>query len=220
MPAKTYSADGVDVHYDARRCIHYAACVRGLPGVFDPDRRPWIDPAQARPEAVVEVVARCPTGALHATRTDGGRGETVPPANTVTVSPDGPLYVRGDVRVETPEGEVVLRDTRVAFCRCGRSKHKPFCDNSHEGVFEDDARLGTHNATVPEGSGPLQVVLAEDGPLLLRGPATLTCDGVGVVTTAKCALCRCGQSSNKPFCDGTHRTAGFQAQSPDLPSPA
>jgi CDGSH-type Zn-finger protein len=28
---------------------------------------------------------------------------------------------------------------------------------------------------------------------------------------ARAAFCRCGQSSNKPFCDGTHRAAGFQA---------
>lgn len=214
MPEKTYAADGIDVHYDPRRCIHYAACVRGLPDVFDPDRRPWIDPEQATPDAIAEVVVRCPTGALHFTRTDGGREETVPAANTVTVAPDGPLYVRGDVQVETPEGELVLRDTRVALCRCGLSKHKPFCDDSHYDVFEDDAHLGTHGGAAPDGPGPLRVILSENGPLLLRGPVTLTGDGGGVVTTAKCALCRCGQSSNKPFCDGTHREVGFEAPTP------
>src|SRR5690606_29754567 len=99
MSARTYAADGIEVRYDPRRCIHFEACVRGLPRVFDPNRRPWIDPAQAAPAAGAEVVTRCPPGALHFTRTDGGPGEAVPTANAVTVAPDGPLYVRGDVRV-------------------------------------------------------------------------------------------------------------------------
>ncbi|HLT47341.1 MAG TPA: CDGSH iron-sulfur domain-containing protein [Rubricoccaceae bacterium] len=212
MSEKTYPADGVEVRYAVRRCIHAEACVRGLPRVFDPRRRPWIDPTQAPPDAVAEVVMRCPTGALHFTRTDGGAQEPVPATNTVAVQPSGPLYVRGDVRVETPEGEVILRDTRVAFCRCGRSRNKPFCDNSHLDAFTDEGRLGTHGATPPEGEGPLRVVLAKDGPLLLRGPVTITGADGAEVTTAKCALCRCGFSSNKPFCDGTHKRVGFVAE--------
>src|SRR5690606_8597913 len=155
-------------------------------------RRPWIDPAQAAPDAVAEVVTRCPTGALHFNRTDGGPEEAVPTANAVTVAPDGPLYVRGDVRVEVPGGEVVLRDTRVALCRCGRSKNQPFCDNSHRGSFTDPARLGTHGATAPEGEGPLRVVLETDGPLLLRGPVTICGTDGAETSTAKAALCRCG----------------------------
>ena len=50
-----------------------------------------------------------------------------------------------------------------------------------------------------------------NGPYLVKGPIHLV-DGDGKDFTLQgdtIALCRCGQSSNKPFCDGTHRTSGF-----------
>ena len=54
----------------------------------------------------------------------------------------------------------------------------------------------------------------ENGPLLVTGAVTLT-DHLGnkYDTTGKenIALCRCGASSKRPFCDGTHKTTGFQA---------
>ena len=46
-PASTYSGEDITVTDSVRRCIHAEACVHGLPGVFDPNRRPWIDPDQA-----------------------------------------------------------------------------------------------------------------------------------------------------------------------------
>jgi CDGSH-type Zn-finger protein len=65
------------------------------------------------------------------------------------------------------------------------------------------------------------VTLCEDGPLLLRGAFTLvTQEGRSIDPgRATVALCRCGLSSTKPFCDGSHKAAGFQASSePDRPS--
>ncbi len=52
-----------------------------------------------------------------------------------------------------------------------------------------------------------------NGPYLVKGPITLV-DPEGkpfTVSGDTTALCRCGQSSNKPFCDGTHGRVGFQA---------
>ena len=51
---------------------------------------------------------------------------------TITPYEDGPLVVRGDVRITAPDGTVVDpgRGT-FALCRCGRSRRKPFCDGSH-----------------------------------------------------------------------------------------
>jgi CDGSH-type Zn-finger protein len=52
---------------------------------------------------------------------------------TITPYPDGPLLVRGDVDLRTPEGEPVQRNRRtVALCRCGLSAIKPFCDGTHK----------------------------------------------------------------------------------------
>ncbi len=128
---KAYTAPGVTVYYDARRCIHFAACVRGLPGVFDPAARPWIRAAGAEPSAVAEVVRRCPTGALHY-HLEGGAGEGPDAPTSITPLPDGPVVVRGDLIVQTPQGEQA--ETRVALCRCGQSANKPFCDGTHAKV--------------------------------------------------------------------------------------
>ena len=211
---REYEADGVTVRYSVRRCIHAEECVHGLPAVFDASRRPWIDPAQAPPDAIAEVVWRCPTGALHAVRKDGGAEEPIPPTNTIRVAPDGPLYVHGDVEIAADDGTVLLHDTRVALCRCGASKNKPFCDNSHRAAaFEDAGRLRDVKVkpAADGASGALRVTLSTNGPLLLEGPLTLRAAAGEAAEGGRTALCRCGQSANKPFCDGSHTRAGFEA---------
>jgi uncharacterized Fe-S cluster protein YjdI len=109
----TYESDDVTVTWDQKRCIHAEACVHGLPTVFDPDRRPWIDPDQADADAVEEVVQQCPTGALHMQR-GGVDPETAPEANRIGLFPNGPLLVRGDVELVDSDGAVLLQDTRIA----------------------------------------------------------------------------------------------------------
>ncbi|MBD8605422.1 (4Fe-4S)-binding protein [Aeromicrobium sp. CFBP 8757] len=61
---RTYVGTAIDVSFDAALCRHAAACVRGLPEVFDTAARPWIRPDAADATRVAEVVARCPSGAL------------------------------------------------------------------------------------------------------------------------------------------------------------
>jgi len=55
----------------------------------------------------------------------------------------------------------------------------------------------------------------EDGPLLVRGNFTLTTQDGEIIDPGRrtVALCRCGRSAIKPFCDGTHKVVGFQAPS-------
>ena len=51
---------------------------------------------------------------------------------------------------------------------------------------------------------------SEDGPYLVSGPVSLTyVDGREIPHPDQMALCRCGNSGNKPFCDGTHLTIDF-----------
>jgi CDGSH-type Zn-finger protein len=54
------------------------------------------------------------------------------PAASVTVYPDGPLVVRGDVEIRDLDGTVVETAHTIALCRCGRSARKPLCDGSHQ----------------------------------------------------------------------------------------
>ena len=44
---------------------------------------------------------------------------------------NGPLFVRGHVRIVDEQGIVQREATRLALCRCGGSGNKPFCDGSH-----------------------------------------------------------------------------------------
>jgi uncharacterized Fe-S cluster protein YjdI/CDGSH-type Zn-finger protein len=121
------AAPEVTVFYDRGRCRHYAECVRGLPEVFDVTRRPWIRADLADAQAVAEVVRRCPTGALHYHLL---AAEPEAPIHPTSITPDsrGPLLVRGDLVLDTPEGP--LRETRAALCACGRTQNQPFCDGA------------------------------------------------------------------------------------------
>jgi CDGSH-type Zn-finger protein len=60
---------------------------------------------------------------------------------------------------------------------------------------------------------PTQIIACPNGPLLVRGEMELTTpDGEPITRTRKTvALCRCGVSAIKPFCDGTHKAIGFTA---------
>ncbi len=126
-----YASGAIGVTYEARRCIHAAECVRGLPAVFDTARRPWILPTGAGAAAIAAVLARCPSGALHYTRRDGGAAEAPDEPTTIAPTPGGPLYVRGRVRLRAADGRGLVEETRLALCRCGQSRDTPFCDNSH-----------------------------------------------------------------------------------------
>ena len=207
---KSYDSGSIRVTYDAVRCIHAAECVEGLPAVFDPNRRPWIDPNRASADEIATVILRCPTGALHFTRFDGGAAEIAPAENAVTVVPDGPLYLRGHILVKSGAG-ADREERRLALCRCGLSAHKPFCDGRHvDGEFRDP---GAVRATPAEGVSPegaVEVRPHPNGPVVMRGRIRVL-DGQGHDrgVTEKAAFCRCGQSENKPFCDGSHASAGF-----------
>lgn len=133
---RAYRGDEVTVLYDARRCLHVAECVRGLPEVFNTDARPWIEPDNADAERVAEIVRRCPTGALHYALA-GGDEETGDENTRITPEPNGPLVIRGKLSIETPEG--VLTETRAALCRCGGSGNKPFCDGTHSKIGWKDS---------------------------------------------------------------------------------
>lgn len=128
---RKYSAEGIVVYYQPRLCIHAAECVRGLPEVFDTQKKPWIQPEHAAADAIAEVVERCPSGALRYERLDGGQAEAVPQFVSANLMPDGPLYLRGPMAFRDDSGAMTLETVRAALCRCGASRNKPFCDNSH-----------------------------------------------------------------------------------------
>ena len=71
METKDYVGDGITVHWEPAICQHSEHCFRGLPSVFDPKARPWVDVGAATADAIAGVVDTCPSRALTYTRTDG-----------------------------------------------------------------------------------------------------------------------------------------------------
>lgn len=210
----TYSGESVDVTWDRRLCIHVGECTRATGALFQRGRDPWGQPDLLPAGEVVDVVGRCPTGAIVAHRKDGGAAEQTPTENTVVVANCGPLYVRGDLRLMGAPDDMPGIATRVALCRCGHSKAKPFCDGAHEDArFDDRGAIGDSGTTLESTGGPLELEPLPNGPILVRGNLTLvTGHGLRTWQGDKAALSRCGQSSKKPFCDGTHKSIGFTTE--------
>jgi CDGSH-type Zn-finger protein/uncharacterized Fe-S cluster protein YjdI len=208
-----YPGADADVHWDGRLCIHIGECGRASNDLFVGGRQPWCQPDRVSPDDVADVVSRCPTGALTYSRKDGGAGESVEAENVVSVMYNGPLYVRGDLEVAGAAADMSGVRFRAALCRCGQSENKPFCDNSHEEAgFKDYGAVGDSGDGFDSPGGTLKVGKAPNGPLLLNGNFTIVAaSGRQAWKGTKAALCRCGQSKNKPFCDGAHKAAGFEA---------
>ncbi len=212
---RSYEGSDITIRYDPKRCIHAAECVRGLGRVFNSNARPWINADGAPADEIAEVIHRCPTGALsYEVRGQIQIGPpTVPVPVELSMCADGPIYVHGSFVVSSPAGESADGDTRLALCRCGASDSKPYCDNSHVDVeFYDAGMVKTRTRESDGRDESLTITLLPNGPVLLRGRFVLTsADGSSVFEGEKAALCRCGESANKPFCDGVHSKIGFQA---------
>lgn len=158
--SKDYRNDAIVVHWDAARCIHTGICTRGLPQVFDITQRPWISVDGATADQIAETVTACPTGALRYTRLDGGAPEASDEATTVIPMRNGPLYLRGRVRVQTAEGEVLAEEGRLALCRCGASANPPFCDNSHRAAGYRSPEIAT--SAGPDLASPADICQPQD----------------------------------------------------------
>lgn len=208
-----YPGARADVTWRGTLCIHIGECGRAKGDLFINGRKPWCQPDLAKDDDVLDVVARCPTGALSVSYADGSREEQADHENTINVAYNGPLFVRGDLDIDDAPEDVPGLKFRAALCRCGKSKNKPYCDNSHiEEGFTDYGAVGETGAADTESGGTLGVSPLVDGPLMVKG-------NVRIVSSAgrdswrgdKVFLCRCGSSKNKPFCDGEHKKVGFKS---------
>ena len=126
----TYSNGEVTIVWKSELCIHSRKCWHGLNAVFKPGERPWIDPNGAPTERIVEQVKQCPSGAL-TYRMEDGPTVTTTAIHEVEVSGDGPLLLKGNCTIRHADGREETKEGVTAFCRCGASNNKPFCDGSH-----------------------------------------------------------------------------------------
>jgi CDGSH-type Zn-finger protein/uncharacterized Fe-S cluster protein YjdI len=199
------------VRFDGPRCIHSRNCVLGRPDVFVPNAPGgWIHPDNAPLEAVAEVAHNCPSGAISYERLDAGPRESAPIVNVVRIRENGPLAFHADLQIGG-QGNTY----RATLCRCGASKNKPLCDGSHAGAgFTATGEPPVRDsAALAQRDGAVIVKPAKNGPLLIEGNLeVVTGTGRTIPRTRSTALCRCGGSGNKPYCDGTHARIAFAAE--------
>jgi CDGSH-type Zn-finger protein/uncharacterized Fe-S cluster protein YjdI len=198
------------IHFDGKRCIHSRQCVLRQPAVFKANvEGAWIDPDAASPDALLEVAHNCPSGAITIERFDGGLQEAPPAVNLITVRENGPLAFHAELSIGGQSSGF-----RATLCRCGQSEAKPFCDGAHAAAqFSATGEpLTTPSQPLVSRNGPVDVSPAPNGPLLVTGNVEII-SGTGrtINRMSSTALCRCGASSNKPYCDGSHARIGFAA---------
>lgn len=213
-PIEVARGEAGTIYFEARRCVHSRHCVLEEPEVFKANQKgEWIFPDMATPERLARVAHRCVSGAIRYERHDGGENETPPLVNLVRMRENGPLAVNAAISIIGPD-RAASDELRAALCRCGQSKNKPFCDQSHlaAGFTASGEAVTRPSSPLEQRDGPLVITPLRNGPLDVRGSAEI-CTGTGrtVDRTLAVRLCRCGQSNDKPFCDGSHRRAGFSA---------
>lgn len=146
---------GIVIHWDSETCVHSGVCLRALPTVFRVRSRPWVDPDGADADAIERAVQACPSGALSSSRFDRDGpvpvrtfdeaeravGEPEAPGAapvSVKVLANGPYLLKGPIEIVDADGSIARTVTKVALCRCGHSRNKPFCDGSHHKHGFDD----------------------------------------------------------------------------------
>ena len=201
---------------------------------------------------------------------------------SISPSPNGPYVVKDLETLQNSKGEQLETQPTVALCRCGGSKKKPFCDNTHAKIgfsdekvdgrtedrrddyagqaitIHDNRGICAHAGLCSDGlsavfqlehepwidpdaaqpeeiiaivkscpSGALSysvegeelgdqarepaVTVSQNGPYLVTGgPELVDVDRGEGVSKEHFALCRCGASKNKPFCDGSHWSIRFE----------
>ncbi len=208
-----FPGEEVDVSWDDRLCIHIGECGQASGDLFMGGRQPWCQPDLVASDHVADVCERCPSGALAYKYKASDKAELSDKQNTVQVVYNGPYYVRGELSVDDAPADMLGVKFRAALCRCGQSKNKPFCDNSHEKInFSDYGAVGESGNDLKQSGGELKIKSAKDGPLLLSGNVAIkAASGRTAWQGDNVALCRCGASKNKPFCDGSHKQAGFKS---------
>ena len=133
--AKKYTNAELTIVWQPSKCIHSAICFKGLPHVFDPRKRPWVMLESGQTNEIIEQVKACPSGALSYFMNDEDNPESQVLVNTaVEVLENGPLLIYGNLKVKDKDGNETSKFENTAFCRCGHSANKPYCDGSHLGV--------------------------------------------------------------------------------------
>lgn len=129
---KEYTNGEVTIVWKPASCIHSAICAKGLPNVFKPKDKPWVKIDAASTDKLINQVKQCPSGALSYHMNDADKIEdSINQETKVDVMENGPLLVHGILNITHKNGSKEVKDKTTAFCRCGHSNNKPYCDGAH-----------------------------------------------------------------------------------------
>lgn len=133
-----YKKEDFTVLWKPHVCTHSTNCWKGLPEVFDPKAKPWVNVTGAEAERIMEQIDKCPSGALSYTKNNSALPNTDKEKNVkIQITAGGPLLVEGVCIIVDKDGKEETKDGKFALCRCGQSRNKPFCDGSHRTVEFD-----------------------------------------------------------------------------------
>ena len=132
---RNYESDELVVEWQPSLCIHSEKCWRGLPEVFRRDEKPWVNTAGAEDKRIMQQLEACPSGALSGYWKNNIQEDKNDMDSTqVEVSKNGPLMIKGKIEIKHSNGEIESKEKVTAFCRCGASGNKPFCDGTHNKI--------------------------------------------------------------------------------------
>lgn len=135
---KEYSNGELTVVWQPDLCIHAGVCVKALPRVYKPKEKPWITIANATSQELIEQINKCPSGALSYYSKENIKVKSEIMETNIEVLKNGPLIVHGELKIKDTEGKETVKGITTAFCRCGSSNKKPYCDGTHSKVgFKD-----------------------------------------------------------------------------------
>ena len=132
---KEYENEDLVVVWKPNTCIHSEKCFKGLPSVFNPENRPWVTVDGASSLDIKNQIDTCPSGALsYRLKNKELMSAEIQDEQIVEVAKDGPLMVYGNINVKHHDGTETSKHRVTAFCRCGASANKPYCDGSHKKI--------------------------------------------------------------------------------------
>ncbi len=129
---KEYTNGELTIIWKPKTCIHAAECVHRLPKVYNPDLKPWIKAENASTQELKEQIEACPSGALSYRINNQKNNKEMETETKVEILENGPLLIHGVMEVTNSNGNKEKREKTTAFCRCGVSQNKPYCDGAHK----------------------------------------------------------------------------------------
>jgi len=135
---RTYEGKELNIHDNRTICCHAGECVSNLNSVFDINVNPWINPDNSSVEEAIDVIKKCPSGALSYSINDI-KTRDFDRKPEIHISQDGPYNIIGGIEINVSEDLKPPSREHYSLCRCGTSKNKPYCDGSHKEIeFKDE----------------------------------------------------------------------------------